>query len=920
MNSGETFGRYRILRQLGAGGMGVVYEAEDLRLTSRRVALKFLSPEISRDTHLIERLRREALRASALSHPNICTIHDIDRIGDEHFIVMELLQGRTLAEMIGGKPLEASTLIDIATQIANGLDAVHQQGIVHRDVKPANVFVTDRGHAKILDFGLAKPTQVPGAFEGDPERSLTSGAMTPGTPAYMSPEQVRGMPLDGRSDVWSLGCSMYKMATGRAPFAGSTPGALFEAIKHEDPTPPTQLNSAIDDALAAVIMKALEKEPTDRYQSAADLAADLESIRSRKTWWSPSRQAIAVLACAAIMIALGLWRAYLPGPGTIVRHAVLITEFENLTKDPIFEPTLARALALTLEQSPYLTTMSEARIRYALTRMGRSPDTRPRGTMWQEICERAGAAVMLRGSISSLGSAYVVQLEATDCLSGETVAREQSSVGRREQVLDAIETIAGRLRRTLGESLSSIQQYDRRLPEVTTPSLPALRAYSLGHDLVAAGRQRDAIAMFQQALDLDPQFALAHARLATIYTNLDVDELARRHAARAFELRDRLTERERLYVVQRYHSEVTGDMRAWEQALQLFKFAYPRDTVPMLNLGVLYGLLGRQDEAIAETRAALAMDPQDRIAYENLTVQYIEQDRLADAKATIEMQRRQSVETAAMHGSLYTIGLLEGDAGAMQTALAWIEQRDRPALTQLQHDMAVREGRFARLRILTEQMVAEHLRQGERVAAAQRRITLARHEALVGNFTRAVALARQALEMSQDPYVWATAASPLALAGAPDAEDLIDRAAAALSTRTLYVGIRLPISRAALELRRGRPDAAYDVLRTLAPYEFGDVAEYYVAYLRGLSLYDRGAFADANAEWQKVIDRPGLEPFAATWVLAHLQQARAAARLGDRDLSRRRYDEFLTLWKDGDADLPVLAAARRERARLGLQP
>jgi tetratricopeptide (TPR) repeat protein len=381
-------------------------------------------------------------------------------------------------------------------------------------------------------------------------------------------------------------------------------------------------------------------------------------------------------------------------------------------------------------------------------------------------------------------------------------------------------------------------------------------------------------------------------------------------------LRDRLTERERHYVVQRYHSEVTGDVFQWQSALEQFKHTYPRDPVPVLNLGVLYGLIGRHADAVRETRAALDLDPRDRIAYENLTSQYIEADRLFDAKDTIERQRQESVETPAMYRSLYLVARLEQDPATMQRALEWLEDRDRLAFVELQRDIALREGRFGAATRLNEQLVEDHIARGERSAAAQQLVAFARHEALAGHDRKAVVLIRRALALSSSVYVIGRAAFPLALAGSADAEDLISRAAAELGTQTLYTSIRIPLARAALEIRRGRPSAAYGALGAAAPFEFGDVAGYWVSYLRGLALFEQGAFADASAEWQNVLDRRGVDPFSPVWVLSHLQQGRAAARAGDLDLSRRRYQEFLALWTDADDRLGSLRDAREEFERL----
>ena len=961
--------------------MGEVYLAEDRRL-GRRVALKILSPDFTSDQDQLRRFEQEARAASALNHPNIITIYEVGIDQGTHFIAIEYVEGETLRQRLARAGLSVREVVDVAAQVAGALAAAHQAGIIHRDIKPENIMLRPDGYVKVLDFGIAKLTEnfiekrlhTAESSTGETTIALvdTDANVIMGSPSYMSPEQGRGLAVDARTDIFSLGLLMYEMAANKKPFEGETPIDVVLAILNQEPVPLTHYSSAIPLALDRIVTRALRKDRDERYQTAVELLNDLRSLKHRlelqaemaqaggsdlyttreiasasasvitvkeeardslglsnATTDSLSRQILSkirqhklaltvLLVVALLVVAAASYFSSRAPAGLNERDTVLMADFTNATGDPVFDGTLRQALAVQLDQSPFLSIFSDERVRETLRYMGRSPDERLTVAVAREVCQRQGLKALLTGSISSLGSHYVISLEAMNAYTGDVIARQQVEVESKEQVLRALGGATSNLREKLGESLRMIEKFDAPIEQATTSSLEALKAYSLGNEQQSRGRYLEAIPLYRRAVELDPQFALAHARLAVAYDNSRQTGLAAESATRAFDMRERVSEREKLFISWRYYSLTTREIDKAIEVLELWKQTYPRAAEPLNTLAFYYAQMGQFEQAIEEAQQAIRMNPTRAQPYSNLAVALMCLNRFEEAKRTYEEALAQGLDSIGYHWGLYLIAFTQGDTQAMQEQVNFLAGKPNEyEAVDWQAKTSTFSGQFEKAKGLSGHAIELARRRSLDEVASQFAVSATLRTAVVGHCQQVEAEVTNALALARTNATIIEGALALATCGDVNpALTLINEHHRRYPKDTLLNAVWLPTVKAIAELRRNNPAAAIEQLEPARRYEKGYAAAYWPLYVRGLAYLQQRDGARAEAEYQKILGSPGVNINSGLYSLAYLGKARAIALGGDVGRSRKAYEDFFSLWREADQTIPVLQEAKREYDRL----
>ncbi len=951
---------YRVLEVIGGGGMGMVYKAEDLKL-GRRVALKFLPAELTSDPLSLRRFEREAQTASSLNHANICTIHAIEEFEGLPFIVMELLEGETLRDRLAASsaetkadPLPLAEVLEIAAQICNGLAAAHSKGIIHRDIKPANIFLTRQGAVKILDFGLAKlaatddqeeendkghskgqahatsqfsasTREKSSAAIQEADASLTRTGMAIGTAGYMSPEQIKKERLDARTDIFSFGLVLYEMATGQRPFTGHTAETVHEAILHQALVPAHNLKAAIPASLDAIIAKALKKDRSQRYQSAADLAADLETFQGRENRGRkrrPLRDLWKWLAAAALLflVAAGSWTWWRVGHTFTLsaQDTVVLADLDNRTSDPMFDDALNTALRVAFEQTPFLNLLAPDKVRGTLQLLHQPEDAKLTPERAREACLRTHSRAVIASSIADEGNHFGLELDGIDCATGRTIANIARDVAGRSEIVRTLGAMAVELRRKLGESPESLQKFSQPLDQTTSSSLEALHLLAQGYRHHSA-RDDAATSDYQRAIELDPNFALAYVALGARYSNVGEMELASAAEKKAYELRDRLTGPARFIVETLYYDLGTGELEKAYPIHEQWVQTFPLDPRGHINFSFLLQELGQYERAVVESRESVRLLP-SVATYANLVATTILANRLDEAKAAYDEAEARGMTDSSLHSLRHLIAFLQQDKPAMKEQLVWAMAHPELESPVFKGEASAQEyyGRF--------RMGAHWLRQQTDATKANPEsgvavdADFALQEAEAGSITNARKLASAPVNGPLDRDTRLELALLSARSGNIErARQLSDAISQEFPLDTLTQNYSLPTIRAVIQLQQNDPAGAIETLRPALKYDLAYPNPFnslYPAYLRGLAYLRMHNGQLAAQEFQKLIDHPEIIGRFVTGSLARLQLARAEAMAGDQVDARKSYQEFLLLWQEADSDIPIYRQAKDEYERL----
>ncbi|CAN5285827.1 hypothetical protein BH10ACI1_BH10ACI1_12780 [soil metagenome] len=917
--SESHFGKYNIISQVGAGGMGDIYLVFDTEL-ERKTALKILHKEFTKDAGGLKRFVQEAKSASALNHPNIITIYEIGEAQGENYIATEFVDGQTLRERLQGAMPMLDEILSIAVQTAKALAAAHQAGIIHRDIKPDNIMIRHDGYVKVLDFGLAK------LIEKDDAKTITQTMLTHpgiimGTPSYMSPEQARGKPLDARSDIFSFGIVLFEMLTRRLPFEGETIYDVMSSILQQEAPKLHLIAPDVPKELEQIVNLCLNKTPDGRYRSSEILLNDLRNIRDElKLEKNRAVKADTIsLNIATGYVKAGTQTGSMPSSETN-KDALLLTEFDNQTGEEVFDFALKTALAVSLEQSPFLNIFADERVRQTLKLMGLSPDARVTRQLGHEICQRKGLKAFIAGTISMLGKIYILTLEAINAQTDEIIGRQFQQAESKEQVLKALGQAATGLREKLGESLSSIEKYDAAL-EITTSSLDALKFYSLGYELYLAGKHPESIPFLKRAIALDPNFAYAYYRLSATYYNTNQPKLAAQFAAKAFELCDNVSEREKLRITYFYYLSVTGEIDKAIESMEQYRLIYPHDWKVCGSLADSYWRIGKLNKAIEATRQGLKLKPDDVINTMNLAGALMAMSDFMGGRETLEPLLTLKKDNPYLHQFLFEIAFVDNNSEKMANHLEWFRGQSNEFIAlNLQTQAAAFRGEWRRSQELSRRSIDFAVKQESKEIAAQfaadqtlRIIFWSSETGLpaVNDSRLKLAVKSQtshALRLENNKPIFSRTAFALALAGlTTEAIKLTDEMKTEYPKDLLINGIWLPLIKAAFELQKDRPQEAVEELEFAARFE--KAAEFYPQYLRGLAYLKAGINKNAAAEFEKILTNRGESILSALYPLAQLGLARARK-------SPPEYEKFFKLWQTADKDMPLLVAARKEFSEL----
>jgi serine/threonine protein kinase/tetratricopeptide (TPR) repeat protein len=967
---------YTIVRKIGAGGMGDVYLAQDTNL-DRKVALKLLPAEASSNRERMRRFVQEAKSASALNHPNIITIYEIGESDSRHFIATEFIEGETLRQRMKHGHLKLDDVLEVSIQAASALAAAHGAGIVHRDIKPENIMVRRDGYIKVLDFGLAKLTEAEGITPDSdaPTKTLvnTDAGTVLGTATYMSPEQARGKYVDGRTDLWSLGAVIYEIVAGHAPFEAETSSEIIGLILHKEPPPLARYDREAPAELDRIVTKALTKDLEERYQTAKDLLVDLKRFKRQQDLEAEiertvppdhrslsatgahkaatSQQVTAAASATAssqvthqvtsaeyIVSEIKRHRKGFVLTGAIVfalvlatvgyfffarrtaaltdKDTILLTDIVNTTGDGVFDGTLKQGLAVQLSQSPFLNLFPDARVRQTLRLMNHSPDERINADVGREICQRQGLKALITGSIAPLGSHYVLTLEAINSQSGEVLAREQVEAENKEDVLKALSQAASKLRQLLGESLSSIQKFDAPL-EVTTSSLEALKAYSLADEEASRGKWLEAIPHYKSAAELDPNFASAYNGLGVCYANTGQPKLSAEAVAKAYALRDRVSEFERLRITSFYYFDLVGDIDKYIEVSELYKRTYPRDSRPYTGLSVAYDRIGQWEKSAQEAGEAIRLYPNAAAAHSNLARALIRLHRYDESVAVLDRAINQlKLDSGPLRTFVYHNAFIRGDVATMKQQIDQQSgKRDEYLAFDWQTTSALFSGHWHRGQDFSRRAIDLAASNSAKEVAAQYAAEAALRAAVLGQCTQTKSAVAQALSFERNQVSLTRSGLALALCGeVNETQSIVTELNKEYPQFTQVNGIWLPAIRAALELDRNNAARAVTELEAASRYEAA--GEFWPQYVRGLTNLKLGKGAEAAIEFQKILDHRGYAPMSPLFPLAHLGLARAATLQNDSAKARKAYQDFFSLWKDADPDIPVLIEAKKEYEKL----